>query len=141
MVLRFAARTRSTTYSCVKGNRGEFPKRELNWVVTPADGPFVGIASRFFSRKALSSAKIDRTKIALCLHKSNFWTVKLHRAQARDRAGAKRKRGWHCGLNCAGQHRGLKIACYGLHHNGIKYTYEKNAVKYTQDQKFRYIFT
>ena len=132
MVLRFAARTRSTTYSCVKGNRGEFPKRELNWVVTPADGPFVGIASRFFSRKALSSAKIDRTKIALCLHKSNFWTVKLHRAQARDRAGAKRKRGWHCGL---------KIACYGLHHNGIKYTYEKNAVKYTKNQKFRYIFT
>lgn len=34
----------------LKENEESSPKRELNWVVTPADGPFVGSVSLFFAK-------------------------------------------------------------------------------------------
>lgn len=69
-------------------------RRRLIWVVTPADGPCIGNVSLFIFAKAMSSAKIVRRKNALCVHISIFETGKIHRANARDRAGAKRKRGY-----------------------------------------------
>ena len=46
-------------------------------------------------KEAMSSAKDGPEPDALCLHKSRWLWFIFHKANARDRAGAKRKRGSH----------------------------------------------